>query len=1318
MQSKTIFIMRIFRHYLFIILFLVFLPSVAQKNYSVQTLGTTEGITSPVSFGVTKDSHGFIWVATRLGVDRFDGLQFKHYSMSKSGMRMADDGVRHDLLQNADGEIFVYSDLGKIFRYDEEGDTFEQLFHFKSLLGGHSLHAFAIEENQIILGLFDGITLLDRSTQSISSKLCEGNNIRCIIPFANNTYLVGSEHGLLCLDLAQNSCEQIACPNLDIMSLYYDTEQKMIWMGTKGKGLWVLQLSQMEAIQIKNFEQVIVSSISPYADSQLLVGTDGSGLLSTSRLFISPLQMLAGTLPEAPNTLPSAAIQNVFVDNNHIWLATYDCGLILLSPNPLLDALSLPQTDFLSNRYCYDLGLANDGSIWAAYNRSICQYSNTLSEPKTFLEDKASFLAIEVTEDGMVWCGGYNSGLFRLNPKTGKVDHIPSLTDAGVNSSVYDILEDKNGNLWVGGHNIPLFCIRIKDGKFPTKEDMIQYDITRVGDIEQLNDSCIMVGAVNGFFIVNTETNEVTHLLAENDHFGWEGTNFVSCLSVKDNNTLYIGTDGAGLLSYNLETQELKSFSANSHNLPSNFIRAIEQSNDSMLWISTESTGIFSFDIKNEKVRHRLSSTSLQTNECFMHASVKMPNGDILFGGKGGVEQIIVSSLKDINPNISIFLSEVGIGQENRISFKTHPEVLKDPIMSVEKVSLPYGEKSLRLQFTTDDLYNQGDHLLVYRLDDQSEWEKMNVTRELTFYSLSPGTHNLYVRCIMSNGQFVEKHFIIDAQLSPWLQWPAKILYLFLLIVFILAIISFYQKQMENSAAEEKISFFSHVAHDIRTPLSLVSAPISDLEKYISPNAPSNLLPVIKHNLQHLTDVVNQLSLFNSNHQNIQKLDSKAIPLCKLAKTYSEAYQPLAKHLNLSLELDVPEQELWVMADEKAFGRIIDNVLGNAFKFTKQGGIKILVRNRGKYGIIEIQDTGIGMSDTTRKKLFRHFFRGDNAIDENVSGFGLGMMYSYQTIKKLGGRISCQSQEGKGSTFFISMPLTEAKPSEDNYIEQNIPIKETAILDTRLLYSGYRHDILLVEDSQEMRDYLASKLSVGYNVSLASNVAEAKAYLQGHSADLIISDIIMPGERGDDWCKELKANFETAHIPVILLTANSDFEDQLQGLSIGADEYITKPFDINILLMKIRNIFESRHRLHAYYVETMELKPREKSANKKAIDKEEVSTQRDLDDQFLSQLMTLIDKYISDPDLSIEDLAKDMAMSHTLFYEKINKLVGMPPASLVRNCRMKRAKELLLEGRHSVSEIASLCGFADAKYFSTAFKKFYGCPPSKITDNS
>lgn len=1285
------------------------------QTYSVRTLDVANGMSSSMAFDIFKDDYGFIWTSTRLGVDCFDGQNFKHYSLSKNDMRMADDGVRHDLLY-IDQQIYVYSDLGEIGRYSIDQDTFVEICNVKSFLGGHSLHDLYVTSDVLVLGLYNGLCILDRKSLTKLAEPCKGMNIHCIIPFSERSFLVGSDNGLWCLDLTHNTCEMMACPELDIKCLYYDADQRQVWMGTIGEGLWTIRMDNMEAIQVPNYEHSIVTCLSPYSGNQMLVGVDGDGILQTSRLYNSPLRLLSGTQPDAPLKIASSAIQGIFVDATNIWATTYDNGMVLIGPNSLTGLLKKPVLGSESEAFCRDIDYDKEGHIWVAYYHSICEYESENSLPKVYLDDVPGFLVVKAASDGTVWCGGYNTGLYHIDPKTGHSAHIVSLRGDNVSSSIYGIHEDQYGDIWVGGLNMPLT-------QFRGEREVAQYNISRVSDIGQLNDSTLVVVAVDGFMLLNMNTGHIDHLLQENDQFDWKGTNYISSLAIKDSHIIYMGTDGAGLLAYDAATGELRNFNAKSHRLPDNYIRAMTLQDDRVLWISTASDGIYSFDVVNEKVKNRLRhSDNLQSDEFFQHAQTLLPNGNILFGSKAGAEVIYTRTMSSAHTDVSIFLSEVGLGQQERISYITHPDVLETSCLETTRIRLPYGERSLVLKFTTNDLYHQNNLLMLYKLDDaHQEWTAMDQSRTVSFYTLPTGKHHLLVRCLLGNGQVVDKTFIIESLPSPWLRWPAMLCYVFAFLLIIFGIVITYLNHMEKMASEEKIHFFSNVAHDIRTPLSLVAAPLSDLERYILPDAPKGLIELINRNLQHLSDLVAQLSLFNSSQLTTQTLALHPIPLCQFSRVLITLYEPLAKLHKLSISLECPDEEVWIMADESALRRICDNVLGNALKFTREGGIVMRVRARGNNGMFEVQDTGIGMSDQTKKKLFRHFIRGENAVEQRVSGFGLGMMYCGKVVRQMKGRIFCQSQEGKGSTFTVALPLTSALADQKGGAEtQAVPQENLCVsideesADQRMFYSGYRQDILIVEDSAELLDYLARKLSVGYNVSKASCVSEAKIFLNSHSADLIISDVMMPGMRGDEWCEELKSNFETSHIPVILLTAIADKDQRLHGLSVGADDYITKPFDIELLLIKIRNIFESKKRLHAYYMQNVGVEKVTQETVEAEV--EATHTQRSMDDQFITQLMSIIEKKLSNPDLSADDIAAEMALSHTLFYEKVRKLLGVPPANLLRNCRMRKAKVLLLEGGHSINEISLLCGFSDPKYFSTVFKKYYGCSPSKITE--
>lgn len=1290
----------------------------AQQVMSVRTLDVTAGMSSAMTFDIVKDDYGFIWTSTRLGIDCFDGQNFKHYSLSKNDMRMADDGVRHDLLY-IDHTIYVYSDLGRIGRYRVDIDDFEEICNVKPYLGGHSLHDLYVDEDYLVLGLYNELCILDRKDMTIKAEKLKGTNIHCIIPFSEKTFLVGSNHGLWLFDLTHESCELMACQDLDIKCLYYDPEQRQVWMGTIGEGLWTFRIDTQTASQVPNYEHSIITCISPYAGTQMLAGADGDGVIQTSRLFTSPLVLLAGTSAAATMEIPSSAIQGLYVDGPNIWTTTYDNGMVLMGPNSLTGILQKPSANGVSETFCRDIDHDQNGHIWVAYYHSICEYENETSAPKVYLDNVPGFLVVKAASDGTVWCGGYNTGLYHIDPRTGKSAHIISLNGDNINSSIYGIHEDQYGDIWVGGLNMPLT-------RFRGEKEIAQYDITRVSDIGQLNDSILVVVAVNGFMLVNMETGEVNHLLQEDDRFGWKGTNYISCLAIKDSHIIYLGTDGAGLLAYDTDTDVLTNYNRQSHRLPDNNLRGMALVGDSVLWVSTVSDGIFSFDLTEEKVKQRLMvNDNLLSDEFYQHANTVLPNGNLLFGGKAGAEVVYTYTMSDAHPEVEIFLGGVGIGQQEHISYLSHPEVLEAPIFETERIRLPYGERSLVLSFMTNDLYHQGNSLMLYKLDDEDmEWTTMGRSRTVNFYTLPTGTHHLVVRCILGNGETIEKTFIIESLRSPWLRWPALLCYFLLLALIVMAGVQAYLNRVEKMASDEKLHFFSNVAHDIRTPLSLVAAPLADLEHFVTSDAPKGLVELINRNMKHLSDVVNQLSLLNSSQLNAQNMNLRAIPLCQFAKIIVALYEPLAKHHHLSVTLECPDEEIWILADDPSLRRVCDNVLGNAFKYTKEGGIIVRVKVRGHNGQFEVEDTGIGMSDSTRKKLFRHFFRGENALEEKVPGFGLGLMYCDKAVRKMNGRIFCQSQEGKGSIFTVSLPLTQAaevveEPEplvEGDFLLEPDHASEESDANNQAYYSGYRHDILLVEDNADLLDYLARKLSVGYNVSKANCVSEAKIYLKSHSADLIISDVMMPGMRGDEWCEELKSNFETSHIPMILLTAIADKDQKLHGLSVGADDYVTKPFDINILLLKIRNIFEAQKRMHTYYMQTLHLTGKEEVQPVLEEKKEPVLTQRSMDDQFITQLMATIEKSLSDPDLSADDIAAEMAMSHTLFYEKVRKLLGVPPATLLRNCRMKKAKVLLLEGGRSINDISLMCGFSDTKYFSTVFKKYYGCSPSKISE--
>lgn len=1294
------------------------------------TLSTSDGLSSALTYDLLKDEDGFLWISNQKGIDRYDGHAFKPYHLTQRSDEVLsqDDGKHHYLTQDRQGRLICYTDRGKIFRYNKVADTFDLLYSATDILNRHSLHAAATYGDTLIVGLYNGLTIIDLKEEKNSWKCCTSHNIRTIVPFSGSTFLVGSDHGFGCLNLEQMDYSTWGLEHLDIKSIYYDRTFQQIWLGTNGSGLWMMSLTSNDIHQVPNWESTIVTQILPYEDDKIIVGTDGNGLLITSREAPAPLQQIASDKPGLQYQLPGAGIQGLLIDEDKIWVTAFDRGLSLLKPESAIRCLHKPKMEQLAEPRVNDVAVDQQGHIWAAFRQSITEYNLEDDTECTYPLANSNLLTLMTASDGTIWCGGYNAGIYRFDPISKQYSHLGSLEGKSVNSSVYAIYEDHLGRIWVGCLSSPLVCFKpeaqLPHHKIPDTKQMKQYPYMRINDIGQLDDSTMVLATTDGVQILNERTGDSHSIMSVVDST-WTGINYVASIATDHSYNIYIGTDGSGLVIYNAQTGQQEQYTSH-HGLPSNFIRSIECVGDSLLWISTEKEGIFSFSLSSKSVLNNVSHSRGLTNEGFhQDASAQLADGSLAFGGKGGVEIIRPELLSASNLDIRFMVSEVGLGQESRISYLTHPHILDAPITEISRINLPYGERALRLTFTAVDLYQNSDLRLLYRIGEESDyWQPLDDQRMVTIYSLPAGNHKMTIRCMRGQQIVAEKEIDIIAEQSPWLSWPAMTLYIMVGILLIFSLLMLLFKEIQQSASEEKIRFFNSVAHDIRTPLSLVLSPLADLEQYVSPHAPESLLPLIKRNLKHLNDVVNQLSLFN-NGQNRLHLKIEPIQICEFITSLQEAYLPMATHRGLTLEVSVPDKGFWINADIKMLQRVIDNLLGNALKFTQKGGILISVHKHGQRAIIEVIDTGIGMSEKTRRKLFNHFFRGENAINGGIPGFGLGMMYAYQAIKQMDGRLSCQSTEGKGSTFSIQLPV--APSGEEKNYDFTEHVEEIVDQEFRPVYSSFRHDILIVEDNEELLDYMKQKLGQGYNVLCANCVDHAQKILKNNHPDLIISDIMMPGMRGDDWCLQLKQDIETSHIPVILLTANSDYRSQIHGLNMGADDYVTKPFDINLLLMKIRNIFESRRKMQAHYMQILQQSGAKKTngsdrAQKTApsdndIEQKDpaITTTQSLDDQFVTRLFQIIDRYVSQPDLTIDQLESEMAMSHTLLYEKVNKILGIPPATLIRQYRMKKAKELLLQGQWPVSEVAAMCGFVDSKYFSTAFKKHFGISPSKVS---
>ena len=571
-----------------------------------------------------------------------------------------------------------------------------------------------------------------------------------------------------------------------------------------------------------------------------------------------------------------------------------------------------------------------------------------------------------------------------------------------------------------------------------------------------------------------------------------------------------------------------------------------------------------------------------------------------------------------------------------------------------------------------------------------------------------------------------------------WNTWWAWIVYLCILTAILYFAWQFYKERLLRKYYDEKINFFVNTAHNIRTPLSLVLAPLVDLSKDSLLSEKSRVFfDMAQRNGNKLLKMVTELLDFQKVEQSAEQVRLQDIELPMLLRLQMDKFALAAqeKHILLCLEM-CPQQQ--IRSDVKMVDLILENLLSNAIKYTPQGGkVTLSASIEGKMAMIHVCDTGIGIPKAEIKSIFKTFFRASNAINSQEMGSGLGLMLTRKLVEKLGGKLSFVSEEGKGTTFFVKLPLGNVTDSSVRLVEEKKKVaNESSLAEDKhdetcqtvssavLQDAGVSKDTLLfVDDNEDLCKYIRMTFGDSYQVVDVESAEAALKYLkEGGVCDIVVSDVMMPGMHGDELCRRIKENKETSWLPVILLTAKIGRDFMIEGLGLGADDYIAKPFDTAILASKIASILKNRRRLSQYYMDRSLALVRGEMASESASPEQIVCSDsyenveegvlNPQDQAFVDKATSLVLAHLSDTDFNIDRLCREMAMSRTLFYGKLKTLTGQNPQDFMRLIRLEQAAIFLKQG-DSVLDVSVKAGFVNVKYFSTVFKKHFGVSPSK-----
>lgn len=1099
----------------------------------------------------------------------------------------------------------------------------------------------------------------------------------------------------------------------------------------------------------------LVFSILQDDHSNIWLNTDHGGINIINKKDGSVQYLLNN--PDDNNSLSQNSITFTYKDDlGIIWVATYKHGLNYYHENMTKFPLYNHQPSNLNSLNYNDVNrFAEDakGNLWIGTNGGGIIYFNRQTNTYQPFKHQANnnnslsndvIVSLCVDKQQRLWIGTYFGGLDCFDGKTFKhYTHRNSDTTSIADNRVYAIFEDSDNELWIGTLSGGLDRLDRSTGVFH-HNNMQSHLINSnyISDIKEDNAHHLYIGTSNGLEILDKRKNQFRHY---NISASPSGNNILSICLAADNK-VWIGSR-EGLHLFNPDIKKQWHFGIKD-GLPDNTVLNILEDANHHLWASTLN-GIADISLIGNNADNMAihpvnfdETDGLQGTEFNQFAAIKTSKGEIVFGGPNGFNLFLPNNIVRIKhkplvyyTDFLLFNKSVAAGDEIDGNV-----LLPQAIATAKSISLNYNQNVFAIEFAALDYFDADKIKYEYKLEGfNKDWLPIDgKVRKAIFTNLDQGTYTFKIRTAGEDKIWVASdNALIISIRPPFWKTPFAYLTYILMVVCILYLLRRAEliKNKRNFAIEQerrdakqmheldlvKIKFFTNVSHEFRTPLSLILAPVEKMMKQAVGGDPKNQLQLIYSNAKRLLNMVNQLLDFRKMEEKELKLQMTRGDIVQYISGVAHFFSDVADKKKISFSFHSNVDVFVTDFDQDKMERILFNLLSNAFKFSHENGhvaveIDAVITEQNSYNFkIKVIDTGIGIAADKQEKIFERFFQNDVPGFMVNQGSGIGLAITKEFVKLHGGKITVQSEPDKGSCFIVHLQLIKensAAVEEETQPLLEIPQKEMsspetiieAITDLPIAQKPLsklvkKPTVLLVEDNEDFRVYLKENFLEHFNIIEAGNGKLGWQKALAAHPDLVVSDISMPEMDGIDLCKKMKGDKRTNHIPVILLTALAGEEQQLMGLETGANDYMTKPFNFDILLSKIKNQLSQQQQAKTTYQTQVSVNPSEIKAESQK-------------DKFMQDILALIEKNMSEPDFSVKDMSKEMFMSRVALYKKLLQFTGKSPLEFLRQVRLKRAAQLLEKTNMTVAEVAYEVGFNNPKYFSKYFKTEFDKLPS------
>ena len=1321
---------------------------VVAQSYQFKHLEVSDGLSNNSVNTICKDRDGFMWFGTTTGLNRYDGYTFKIYQHAENDPGSLPDNYITDIVEMPDGRFWVNTGRGYVL-FDKEQDCFitDVTGFMKNLeSGGVPEQVFVDREGNTCLSVAgEGCYRYKEGGKRLFFSYVEHSlpehGVTQIAECSDGLLLIYNTGLLVCLDRATLAIKwksdeikkYIPAGKTIEFSLFVDRDNCIwayslmgIWAYDCGTKSWRTDLTAIWSSR----PDVIIHAVAQDIEGRIWVGKDYDGIDVLEKETGKVTSLVAHD--DNGRSLPHNTIYDLYADRDGVmWVGTYKKGVSYYS-----------ESIFKFNMYEWGditcIEQADENRLWLGTNdHGILLWNRSTGKAEPFWRDAEGQLPNPVvsmlkSKDGKLWVGTFNGGLYCMDGSRVR-SYKEGVGNTLASNNVWALVEDDKGRIWIASLGGGLQCLEPVSGTFETytssNSALLENNVTSLCWVD--NNTLFFGTANQGVGMMDMRTREIKKIQGQsgNVKLSNDAVNHV----YKDSRGLVWIATREGLNVYDTRRHVFLDLSSVAE-AKGNFIAAITEDQERNMWVSTSRKVIRVTVASDGKGSYLFDSRAYNSEDglqnCdFNQRSIKtLHNGIIAIGGLYGVNVFAPDHIRynKMLPNVmftglSLFDEAVKVGQSygGRV-------LIEKELNDVENVEFDYKQNIFSVSFASDNYNLPEKTQYMYKLEGfNNDWLTLPLgVHNVTFTNLAPGKYVLRVKAINSDGYVGIKEATLGIVVNPpfWMSWWAYLLYTVgLVIVLFLARYrmlkrereKFHLQQIENEVAKNeeinnmKFRFFTNVSHELRTPLTLIISPLEGMLKETTDELQSTRLQLMYRNAQRLLHLVNQLLDFRKGEMSTHQLSLSEGDIISYVHSVCNSFLLMAdkKHIQFSFFSGIDTFSMAFDADK--VGKIVMNLLSNAFKFTPEGGrVTVMIEHvAGTPDILEIKiaDTGIGISDVDKEHIFERFYQaGHKGVEETTgNGIGLSLVRDFVTLHE--GEVKVFDNIGMGSVFVIQFPVkhveTQVQLPEETGMsagdEEDKEMKEEAREETERKNFPL---LLIVDDNEDFRIFMRYSLELQYRVKLAVNGKEAWEMMQEELPDLVISDVMMPQMDGNELCRLIKQDKRTAHIPVILLTARQNTEAKLEGLQTGADDYVTKPFNMTILVLRIRKLIE----LSRYHRVTQGMIDPAPS--------EIVITS--LDEKLIEKAIKYVEDNMSRTELSVEELSRELGMSRVHLYKKLLQITGKTPIEFIRVIRLKRAAQLLRESQLHVSEVAFEVGFNNPKYFSRYFKDEFGVLPS------